>query len=125
MKTPKALAGTRGEAETRSEQPTRVRTRVVPPGGKPAIVLHRTYLLTPYTVETIAEDALWAGRGAGLDLMVAADATAADVARVQELFAWLASRGVRVHVRRDDRPRAEGAGETSGQRPAGGRTAGR
>jgi hypothetical protein len=45
--------------------PTRVRTRVVSPSGKPRTILHRTDLLTPYTAETIAEDALRAGRGAG------------------------------------------------------------
>ena len=121
---PLASAGRAPETGS-EEQPTHVRTRVVPPSGKPGTTLHRTDLLTPYTVETIAEDALRAGRGAGLDLTVAADATAADVARVQEQFAWLGNRGVRVNVRRDDRPRAERAGETLGQRPARRGTAGR
>ena len=104
--------------------PTSVRTRVVPPSGKPGTILHRTALLTPYIAETIGEDALRAGRGAGLELTVAADATAADVARVQEQFVWLGNRGVRVNVRRDARPGAEHAAETE-QRPARGRTAGR
>ena len=124
MKTTKALAGTRREAETRSEE-QRVRARVVPPSGKPSTILDRTDLLTPYTAETIAEDALRAGHGAELDLTVAADATVADVARVQEQFAWLGNRGVRVSVRRDDQPRAERAGETLAQRPARGGTAAR
>ena len=124
MKTTKALAGTRREAETRSEE-QRVRARVVPPSGKPSTILDRTDLLTPYTAETIAEDALRAGHGAELHLTVAADATAADVARVQEQFAWLGNRGVRVSVRRDDQPRAERAGKTLGQRPARGGTAAR
>ena len=120
------LASTRREAETSSEErPTQVRVRVVPPDGKPGPPLHRTDWLTPYTAETIAEDALRAGHGAGLELTVAPGATAAEVARVQEQFAWLGNRGVRVNVRRDDRPQARRAGETWGQRPAGGGTAGR
>ena len=121
---PPAVTGRAAEAR-REEPPTRVRARVVPPSGKPRTILHRTDLLTPYVAETIAEDALRAGRGAGLDLMVAADASAADVARVRKQFAWLGNRGVRVNVRRDDRPQARRAGETWGQRPAGGGTAGR
>jgi hypothetical protein len=40
--------------------------------------------------------------------MVAADATAADVARVREQFARLGNRGVRVNVRRDARGGAAG-----------------
>jgi len=120
------VAGAGRAPETRSEeQPAHVRTRVVPPSGKRGTILHRTAFLTPYTAETIAEDALRAGHGAELDLMVAADATAADVARVREQFAWLGNRGIRVAVRRHGRPQAERAGETPGQRPARGNTAGR
>ena len=120
------LARVRREAERRSEKESpRIWARVVPPNAKPGAIVYRADWLTPYTAQTIAEDALRAGRGAGLDLTVAADATAADVARVQEQFAWLGNRGVRVNVRRDDRPRAERAGETLGQRPARRGTAGR
>src|SRR5712691_4810113 len=79
------LARARREAEPSGEEPPpRVWARVVPPNGKPGTILYRTDVLTPYTAETIAEDALRAGHGAGLDLTVAADATAADVARVQQ-----------------------------------------
>jgi len=70
--------------------------------------VYRSDWLTPYTAETIAEDALRAGRGARLDVSVAANAAA--VARVQEHFARLANRGVQVSVRRDDHPRRRGRG---------------
>ena len=84
-------------------QPPRVWARIVSPDGKSGTILHRTEWLTPYTAETISEDARRAGRGAGLDVTVAADATLADVARVRERFAPLLRLGIRVNVRRRDR----------------------
>jgi len=55
---------------------------------------------TPYAAETIADDALAAGRGAFLDIALPADTTDAEVEDVRARFAWL--HGVVVHVARDD-----------------------
>ena len=86
----------------------RILARIVPPTGNRTTILHRAEWLTPYSAQTIAEDALRAGRGARLDVTVPADATVADVARVEEQFARVANRGVEVIVRRTDRMRGEG-----------------
>jgi acyl carrier protein len=100
------LIRARCEAEARgAEPPERVWMRIVPAGDGSSGTLERTGWLTPYTAETIAEDAVAAGRGARLEVTVAASATA-GFARVQRQFAPLAARGVQVTVRRDDRPPA-------------------
>ena len=75
-----------------------VSTRVVRAGGDP---------LTPYVVQNITEDALWAGHGSSLEVTVQATATEASVDLVMDHFAWLGERGVKVSVRRDaDAPAA-------------------
>ena len=81
-------------------------SRVVRAGGDPALPLvERAGKLTPYVVQNITEDALWAGRGASLEVTVQATANEASVALVMDQFAWLGERGVKVRVRRDaDRP---------------------
>jgi len=92
------------EAEARgAEPPERIWVRIVPAAGESNGTLHRTGWLTPYTAETIAEDAVGAGRGARLEVTVAASSTT-GLARVQHQFAPLGARGVEVTVRRDDRP---------------------
>jgi hypothetical protein len=79
-----------------------------PPAGESGGTLERTGWLTPYTAETIVEDAVRAGRGARLELTVAARTTEGLV-RAQRQFARLGTRGVQVTVRRDDRPTASRA----------------
>ena len=74
--------------------------------------LHRSGVLTPYTAEVIAEDALHAGRGAQLELTVTSHADPDEVARVRRQFAWLGARGVRVQVR-------QGPGSRAGARRGG------
>ena len=69
--------------------------------------MHRADWLTPYTAETIAADVLRAGRGARLDVTLAASATVADLAGVREQFARLVNPAVKVSIRRDDQPRAQ------------------
>jgi hypothetical protein len=64
--------------------------------------IQRAGLLTPYTAETIAEDALRAGRGARLELAVPPDVSDAGLAALQDEFAWLGARGVQVSIRRDE-----------------------
>jgi len=74
-------------------------THLVRPGGGPAS--ERAILCTPYAAELIVDEALRAGRGGVLEVVVAAkgsDDTA--LARVQSYFARLPQRGVAVEVRR-------------------------
>ena len=100
------LIRARCEAEGRgAEEPARFRVRIVPATGESSGTLERTGWLTPYTAETIAEDAVRAGRGARLEVTVGASTTE-GIARVQRQFARLGKRGVQVTVRRDDRAAA-------------------
>ena len=79
-----------------------VSARVVRAGGDPALPLvERSGKLTPYVVQDITEDALWAGHGSSLEVTVQATATEASVDLVMDHFAWLGERGVKVSVRRD------------------------
>ena len=104
------LIHARCEAEARGAEPAqRIWARIVPAAGESTGTLERTGWLTPYTAETIAEDAVRAGHGAGLELTVAASTDDVGLARVQRQFAWLGERDVRVTVRRDDRPAAQSA----------------
>jgi acyl carrier protein len=97
------LIRVRRAAESRSaEQPTRFVARVVPSEGRSGGILERGGWLTPYTVETIAEDALHAGRGARLEVTVAASTEDTGLARVQDDFACLGERGIVVTVCRED-----------------------
>ena len=70
-------------------------SRVVAPGRGS---IERVEALTPYAVQRIAEYARTAGPGALLDLMVRGPATPGTLARVREMFAGLATHGVRVRV---------------------------
>jgi acyl carrier protein len=76
--------------------------RVVSSRGEASAEIQRAGLLTPYTAETIAEDALRAGRGARLELAVPPDVSDAGLAALQDEFAWLGARGVQVSIRRDE-----------------------
>jgi hypothetical protein len=62
----------------------------------------RTGWLTPYEVETLFADALWAGRGAQLELRVPARTSDAGVDWIRQRFDRLRKRGIGVRVRRDD-----------------------
>jgi len=100
------LIRARCEAEARgAEGPARMWVRIVPATGESGGTLERTGWLTPYAAETVAEDAMRAGRGARLEVTVGASTTE-GIARVQRQFARLGKRGVQVTVRRDDRPAA-------------------
>lgn len=83
-------------------RPTQILARVVPP---PASLrdasLQRAGWLTPYTAQTIAEDALTAGPGARLELTVPARLSDLVVTRLEQQFAWLGERGVSVQVLRE------------------------
>jgi acyl carrier protein len=89
-------------ADAEEGRPALVWARVVPPhSDASANSLQRAGWLTPYTAETIAEDALRAGRGARLEVTVPPTVSDLGLSQLQEQFAWLGDRGVQVSVRRD------------------------
>jgi acyl carrier protein len=63
--------------------------------------LHRAGWLTPYTAETIAEDAARGGRGTRLEMIVSPGASDAVLEHLDEQFAWLRRRGIEVCVSRE------------------------
>jgi acyl carrier protein len=100
------LIRARFEAEPGGAAPAqRIWVRIVPPAGDSSGTLERAGWLTPYTAETIAEDAMRAPAGATLELTIAESATEGLV-RAERPFAWLRQRGVQVIVRRGDHPTA-------------------
>ena len=97
------LIHARRSAVSRSvEQSARFVARVVASEDRSGGILERGGWLTPYTVETIAEDALRAGRGARLEVTVAASTEDPGLARVRDDFACLGERGILVTVWRED-----------------------
>ena len=97
-----ALTRQRRKAEVRAGKrvsPAPVWARVLSPRSSGEI--HRAGWLTPYTAETIAQDALRVGHGARLEVAVPASLSDAGLAQLQDDFAWLGDRGVQVSVRRD------------------------
>lgn len=62
----------------------------------------RTGWLTPYEVETLFSDALWAGRGSRLDVRVPARTSEDGMNWIRQRFDRLRKRGIGVSVRRDE-----------------------
>ena len=62
----------------------------------------RTGWLTPYEVETLFSDAMWAGQGASLEVSVPARTSDDGLAWVRARFDRLRRRGIGVRVRRDE-----------------------
>jgi acyl carrier protein len=89
------------DARTVHSAPPLVWARVVSARGESGGDIQRAGWLTPYTAETIAEDALRAGRGAKLEVAVPPTVSDAGLAELQDEFAWLGDRGVQVSIRRD------------------------
>ena len=93
------------EAEFRAAAgalPLQIHARVVPPPARPNDApLQRAGWLTPYTAQTIAEDAITAGPGTRLELTVPAKLSDLVVTRLEQQFAWLGDRGVSVLVQRE------------------------
>ena len=77
-----------------------MRARVIPANGDGRCGIVRVVAFTPYAAETIADDALRAGRGAQLELEVSDDAAASGMAAIAERFALLGARGIKVNVHR-------------------------
>jgi len=106
------------EAKAR-RRPMLVRTGVVGSlknAKRPGLV--RTEWLTPYDIETIAEDALRAGRGARLDVILPVEAGAAETLEVEERFARLRGRGLGLTIHRADDTEASPAHRRAGARGA-------
>ena len=83
--------------------PPVVRTRVAARGA--IRITERATELTPYAAEVIAEDALSAGPGAALDIVVRSGTDDLEaVAGVEHAFAWLRQRGIALHVTADPMP---------------------
>jgi acyl carrier protein len=98
------LSHARRESEARAARgstPALVWARVVSAHDDGSGDIQRAGWLTPYTAETIAEDALRAGRGARLEVAVPPTVSDAGLVELQDEFAWLGERGVQVSVRRD------------------------
>ena len=75
--------------------------RLVPAPGRTAGDLERADWLTPYTAQTIAEDAVRSGPGAQLEVSVPPDLSDADLAAFYDQLASLDGRDISVRVRRD------------------------
>ena len=75
-----------------------VRARVSRAAQPFAGSLERLCALTPYAAELIVDDALRAGRGSRLELLVAAHDGDDALSRVRARFASLAGRGINVVV---------------------------
>ena len=86
-------------APARRDEPTRVvvRARVAGPVG----ALERVVALTPYAIQTIAEDARRMGRGAVLELTLLASADDVALVWVERRFSALSAHGIQVKVRRE------------------------
>jgi len=95
------------EADAQSgREPVFVWVRIVPPSRHANGDLLRGGWLTPYTTETIVQDAVRSGPGSRLEVSVPMNVSDAGLAELREEFAWLAERGIRVTVRRHGQPRA-------------------
>jgi acyl carrier protein len=104
VRTTGLLIRARREAETLgAEPPQRIRARIVPPSGESSGTVERTGWLTPYVAETIAEEAVRAGRGTRVELTVAAAGTEGLV-HAHRQFLGLGKRGVLVNVQLADGP---------------------
>jgi acyl carrier protein len=101
VKTTVRLILARTEDQKRdAPQPLHVWASLLLPQGVSGGTLERVGRLTAYTAETIAEDAHLAGPGARLEIVVAPEASDAELAGVYGPFAHLAGQGVQVNVRR-------------------------
>lgn len=83
-----------------------VRARLVPRDDRRHRGTERTLWLTPYGTELLIEEALNAGSGARLELVLDRDSSETDIGRVNACFSRLRQRGIAIDVRRADPPGA-------------------
>jgi acyl carrier protein len=99
-----ALVSQRGRAEEGRDQPrVVVSSLLTQPAGRSAGALARMDTLTPYSAETIVEEALRLGKGARLEVAVGAESDDAGVAYAERLLGSLRERGIQVQVVREAR----------------------
>lgn len=80
-----------------------IRAAILAPGADPKYPVRHAGPFTPYAAQTLADEALHAGRGTRLDVRVRpASPTAVDA--VGARLAWLRGRGIDVVVRPDQTP---------------------
>src|SRR5262245_21668284 len=92
------LRASRETATDDEGSPPHVSARIVPAKGRRRTgVLERTGWLTPYLAQTIADAGRRAGRGARIELTIAASGPE-GLATLQRQFAGLAERGIAVSV---------------------------
>jgi len=97
-----ALIRAHCEAEERgTRRPPRIWARVVAPVGASNGTLERSGRLTPYLVETIADDAARAGTGTRVEVTIATGSPD-DVVQLQRRLAGGGKRGAVVIVKRED-----------------------
>jgi hypothetical protein len=100
----------RAEVDEAMSEPASFSARITRPGTPTGGDICHAGWFTAYAAETVVGDALRAGRGAKLELIVASTASDNALARVREQLGWLRDRGVSVDVHRgrdvpeEDRP---------------------
>ena len=91
----------RREAEFLAQAPVLLaRARLIPRETRRHRALERSVWLTPYAVELLLEDAVAAGSGCRLEILLDADCSASDISRVADRFSRLRERGCAVEVQR-------------------------
>ena len=93
-------SGDRPPPERAVQRPLTVWSRMVPSAAAGRGILERVEELTPYALETIAEDARRAGPGARLEIVLPADADEAGLTVVASALTPLGRRGVETTLRR-------------------------
>ena len=78
-------------------EPLPLRARLVSPHGE----ILRAEAFTPYSAETIADDARAAGRGSFLEIALPASTADGTVEDVRRQLAWLTAHGVVVQIARE------------------------
>ena len=92
-----AASAARGIPAPPVVEPLPLRARLVSPHGE----ILRAEAFTPYSAETIADDARAAGRGSSLEITLPANAADGAVEDVRRRLAWLTAHGVVVQIARE------------------------
>ncbi len=93
-----------------------------PTAGADGHLLERAGLLTPYLAETLADDVLRAGHGAGIDLVLPDGVDTNTVQAVHAAFASIAGHGVEICVSTAREEAARRPARIAAKRAAGGST---
>jgi acyl carrier protein len=91
---------------TVAAEPMLLRVRITPPPAQPRQAAVRVFVLTPYAVQLVTEEAKMAGPGTRVELTVPAGGGGPAVAHLHETFADLTARDIVVVVTQDERWKA-------------------